>query len=202
MKKVIKGYNNFDVKESFFSRENEEDLTNDNSFSESEEDAKSKDDKTIDFDSKEKDKNVEEEELFDNEPDFDFDKDGDNDLTFDNDMVDVNDDKISDDIQQIVTQKIDFDGFNPNISMLPKEWSIVKHMTDHGVRIGMCYSNNIDDGCEEIKSNLDYETACQEITKCSTDLNIPEFDSNIENYLGGLNKSIINKKSPKTSYGE
>jgi len=160
MKRVIKRFNDFNkTNESFYSRENEESLSNDNIFNEDEES-----------------------------------------ITDDNDMIDKNDDHIDDEIQYSSGDIETFSNFNPNVSMLPKEWSIIKHMTDHGVRLGMCYTTDIDDGCEEIESNLDYNTACDSLTQHSNNLNIQQFNNSIENYLGGLHKSIIKKPNISTSY--
>lgn len=119
-------------------------------------------------------------------------------------IEDTNNDNIDDDIQAHDGDVEQLATFNPNDPMLPREWSIIKHMTNHGVRLGMCYSNDIDANCQEIESNLDYETACKRIDKHSMDLGISEFDSSKEKYLGGLRKSIISKEKPSDdskSYG-
>jgi hypothetical protein len=211
MKKIVRGYKDFDVNESFFSRENEEDLTNDNSFSESEESAKESDkekekkkDEAESDSSKKKDGEKKEkkgeESGKEEEESFEFASD-ENEMTSDNDMEDANDDKIDDEIQSTAAKTNSFDGFNPNVSMLPREWSIVKHMSDHGVRLGLCFTSDID-GEEEIESNLDYQTAMANLDKHSDELGVQKFDHDIEKYVGGLSKSIIKKEDPKTSYGE
>lgn len=122
-----------------------------------------------------------------------------NELTSDNDMLDSNDDKIDDEIQQSDVKKPS--GFNPNISMTPQDWSIIKFMSDGGIRLGMGYSNELDQDVEVLGSNLDYQSCVDKLTQMSSELNIPQFNNSVENYLGGMHKSMVVKPSQKTSYG-
>lgn len=188
--KNIKQFNNFDesnqIDESLFSGENEEPLSANNAFSEEEE--TSFEAGVLAFD--------DEDDTFD-----------DNELTSDNEMEDSNSDAIDDEIQYAggsETTNTD-SGFNPNFSRTPQEWSIVKFMSDAGMRIGMDYSNEVDQGVEVVKNGLDYETCCSEIDALSSELGIDQFDNmGGEKYIGGLHKSMIKKniETPKTSYGE
>ena len=182
---------NLTKNETFFSRENEEEIENDNAFSTSGKTSEETEEVI----------NLEEEEAFE-EGDND---EGQNAITDDNTgMEDANDDAIDDEIQQdaeiIGTQEPG--GFNPNFSRTPQEWSVVKFMTDAGIRLGMDYSNSVDQGVEVMGANLDYEACCAELDKLSNDLGIDQHDSGLETYIGSMNKSIINKPEQKTSYGD
>lgn len=180
MEKLIKGFNSFDKKanESMFSGKEETEIA----------------------------KNL---TSFEDEEEVSF---GENELTGDNQMQDSNDDQVDDEIQYAEGEEqgndTDRGGFNPNVSMTPQDWSVIKFMTDGGMRLGMGYSNEIDQGVEVVKPNLDYTTCCTELDSLSNELGIQQHDNGIENYLGGMHKSMINKPSQSeqdsqsTSYTE
>lgn len=193
MEKLIKGFNNFDSKtnESLFSGEQEEDVTpNETSFSNEEEEETSS--------ANEEETN---EETNEEEEEASF---GENELTGDNEMLDTDDDQIDDEIQQDGVTEQTPDTFNPNVSMTPQDWSIVKFMTDGGMRLGMDYSNEIDQNVEIVAGNLDFQSCCDQLDSLSSELGIAQHDNSIENYLGGLSKAMIKKPNTgdtTTSYG-
>ena len=73
----------------------------------------------------------------------------------------------------------------------------------------MSMSNEIDQGVEVVKPNMDFMSCCSELDSLSNELGVQQHDNSIENYLGGMHKAMVVKPatpevpaSQKTSYGQ
>lgn len=87
-----------------------------------------------------------------------------------------------------------------NVQTLPKQFSVVRIMTENGEKIGMCYSEDVCCYGLPIVSNLDFNNACNAVKQCCTEFGLSEYKNNVDKIVGIIPEYMIPKKSKKTSY--
>jgi hypothetical protein len=93
--------------------------------------------------------------------------------------------------------------YSNDISLTPKDFSIVKIMTDKGEKVAMCYTSDCSDYGSEILSNLDFKTAALKVEEIAKDEELSIYDSEKDEILGAVPTSLIPKKKKEiTSYRE
>lgn len=85
----------------------------------------------------------------------------------------------------------------------PREFSVVKVMTNNGEKIMMCYTCDVDDD-SSLADNLDFVTACERVKKECVNTGLTEFNKKNDINLGSIPTFMMDKKNNKeggsTSY--
>lgn len=111
-------------------------------------------------------------------------------------------DDFNDDDTQTEDEIIDDIEDNTNITQIyPKEFSVVKFMSNNGEKIAMCYSSDVSNYGTEIIGNLDFKSAIKKVKTLCKELNITEYDKNKDEIIGHIPNFMIDKSVKlSTSY--
>jgi hypothetical protein len=97
--------------------------------------------------------------------------------------------------------KLNVPSFDPNADNTPRNCSIVKCMTDNGMKVAIIYTDDMEDGLEELESGLSMKDAISKISGMVNDT-LPMYNQNNDEYLGAVPSSLVIKKNidDSTSY--
>lgn len=83
---------------------------------------------------------------------------------------------------------------------LPKNFSVVKMMTNNGEKIGMCYTEDVSEYGIPLQNNLDFHSACELVPTLASEEGLIIFDNINDKIIGHIPVFMIGKKSKSTSY--
>lgn len=83
---------------------------------------------------------------------------------------------------------------------LPKNFSVVKMMTNNGEKIGMCYTEDVSEYGIPLQNNLDFHSACELVPTLASGDGLIIFDNINDKIIGHIPVFMIGKKSKSTSY--
>ncbi len=109
-----------------------------------------------------------------------------------------------------ISEPINTNSFNPSQDIniletpsnnIPKLFSIVKIMTQNGEKIGMCYTDDVDEYGTPLHNNIDFSSCCELIKTCCLEHGIEEFKNDIDKIVGAIPSFMIPKINKNiTSY--
>lgn len=84
-----------------------------------------------------------------------------------------------------------------NTTFKRAEWAVTRVMTANGERIAMEYQNTTE--CEVLVSNLTYSDAENASSEWAQKLNIPEYNNEVDDYIGRVSSKVVRKADNKTT---
>lgn len=89
--------------------------------------------------------------------------------------------------------KLNIPSFDPSYTSTPRDCSVVKCMTDKGMRIGVIYSCDLEVGLEELCSNVTLSDALNNANNYATTQNLPIYNHKTETFIGAVPTCLIIK---------